>query len=246
MRCPNCKQVLSDNIDFKLNFCPLCGKRLYDSSKNYLLYIHSIGQSDTDTGHLLVFVDEKLMYEVRPDNGLLLRLSSGFHTIKFRHKIRDKKIQILMDSDFDIKVYYNSITSLIETTVTEVEGTEDGSSAKRISDSELSVPVMISENGEKGFDVALGDDEPDYTLKATSGLCEGVLKIFTERLEFMPNGGMKKDTVNFKNVISVSRKMGSLDLQCDGNVHKIYSIPKESYNEVLAFLTNRIGEVSGR
>lgn len=30
-----------------------------------------------------------------------------------------------------------------------------------------------------------------------------------------------------------------IDILCDGNIHKIYSIPKDIYNEVMSFLNNR-------
>ena len=53
----------------------------------------------------------------------------------------------------------------------------------------------------------------------------------------------KKEVLQYKEIVSVRRKMGSLDIECAGNVHKVYSIPKDIYNEVMAFLTNRISEV---
>ena len=36
MNCPNCKRVLPDNISLRINFCPLCGKKLFEDGKDYL------------------------------------------------------------------------------------------------------------------------------------------------------------------------------------------------------------------
>lgn len=243
MRCPNCKQTLADNINTKVNFCPFCGKRLYDTSKHYLMHIYSMGAVDMALGNMLVFIDERLMYEVKAGEGLLIVLEAGFHTIKFRVGVRNKSIQILLDADFEIKAHFNTATSLIETLVNEMEGTEDGHNAESISKEEISQPVMISETGEKGFETVLGDDMPEYEFKASSGLLEGELKLYSERLEFTPAGGMKKETLDYKNIVAVNRKMGTIDVQCAGNVHKVYSIPKDIYNEVIVFLTKKIEEV---
>ena len=61
----------------------------------------------------------------------------------------------------------------------------------------------------------------------------------------MGKSDMAKEVVDYKNVISVKKKMGTIDILCDGNVHKIYSIPKDIYNEVMSFLSNRIEDVRG-
>ena len=107
----------------------------------------------------------------------------------------------------------------------------------------LTEPVMVMENDRKGFDTLLGNDDPDYEFRVTSGFKEGVLSIYDERCEFTADTSMIKEIVYYKNVVGIKKKMGAIDVQCDGNVHKVYSIPKDSYNEVLAFLSNRIKEV---
>ncbi len=243
MRCPNCKQILSDNINLKMNFCPLCGKRLYDADKEYLLYISSVGQRDSKASKLHVFIDASQLYEINPGDGLLIRVTGGFHAIKFKREIRSKSIQLLVDSDYDIKAYFNSLTGLIETTINDIDGTEDGHTALNTREEELSKPVMVSDVGERGFDVFLGNDRPIFELKASSGFREGTLRLYPERAEFSSNKDLQKDITDYTQVVSVAPKMGSLDIQCEGNVHKIYSIPKDSYNEVMAFLNNRINDL---
>ena len=106
----------------------------------------------------------------------------------------------------------------------------------------MTKPVMVSEDGQRGIDIMLGEDEPEYEINVTSGLKEGILRIYSERLEFTEQGDFKKDIVQYKDVVAVRKKLGSIDVQCAGNVHKVYSIPKDIYNEVMAFLTNRTGK----
>ena len=243
MRCPNCKQILSDSISFKVNFCPICGKKLYDENKKYLLRVFTTGQGENNANNLYVFVDEKYLYEIKPNSGMLVILNSGFHNIKFRHNIRDKEINLLIDSDYEIKAYYNTLTGLIETNVTEVEGTQDGNSARSTPESELTKPIMVSDSGVSGLEAALGNDAPEYDIKATSGLRMGVLKLYSERLEFSAEGNFKKEIVDYRDIVSVKKKMGSIDVECTGNVHKVYSIPKDIYNEVIVFLNNKMQEV---
>ena len=110
----------------------------------------------------------------------------------------------------------------------------------------MAVPVMESEDGTRSFDVILGEDDPDYEIKVTSGLREGTLRLYSERCEFSIEGNFKNEITSYKDVAEVKKKMGSIDIVCDGNVHKVYSIPKDTYNEVLAYLTNRISAVKGR
>jgi hypothetical protein len=195
---------------------------------------------------MMVFVDERNMYEVAPGDSICFALDAGFHTIKFRYKIRSKTITILAASSYAIRTYYNTLSGLIETTVSMVEDSEEGISPQELDKRALTSPVMVSEDGQKTFDILLGDDDPEYEIKVTSGLKEGILRLFSERLEFSPVNDLKKEIVNYKNIVSVRKKMGSIDVQCDGNVHKVYSIPKDIYNEVMAFLTNRISEVQSR
>ena len=79
-----------------------------------------------------------------------------------------------------------------------------------------------------------------------SGKKEGILRLYAERVEFSSKKDFKKEVVQYRDVVEVRKRMGSIDLICAGNVHKVYSIPKDIYNEVMAFLTNRIEKVNGR
>ena len=162
--------------------------------------------------------------------------------LKFRQKIRSKNISLLVNSGYSIKATYNTISGLIETNIIKFEE-EDEDSERRINEADLTAPSMVSEAGARGFDSLLGVDEPEYKVKATEGLKEGMLSIYTERLEFKGKTDLAKEVVDFRNVISVKKKMGTIDILCDGNVHKIYSIPKDIYNEVMSFLNNRIEEL---
>ena len=245
MRCNNCKQILNDKISSRLNFCPLCGNRLFDENKQFLVRIFSVGQRENSASDMLIFVDERILYEAKPGDGVLFCINGGFHTFKFRCGVRTKVIQVLLDSDFEVKAYYNTLTGLIETSVVPVEGTSFGHTSQEIDAEELSQPIMVSETGEKGFQILLGEEEPNYDIVATSGLLEGKLKIFGDRMEFSPNSMNKPDITDFIKIVAVKRKMGAIDVQCEGNVHKIYSIPKDIYNEVMVYLTNRIEEIRG-
>ncbi len=242
MNCPNCKRVLPDNINHRINFCPLCGNKLFEDGKDYLIQISCAGQRTPDGNVMMVFLDETQMFEVKAGETICFAVKAGFHMLKFRQKIRSKNISLLVNSGYSIKATYNTISGLIETNIIKFEE-EDEDSERRINEADLTAPSMVSEAGARGFDSLLGVDEPEYRVKATEGLKEGILSIYTERLEFKGKNDLAKEVVDFRNVISVKKKMGTIDILCDGNVHKIYSIPKDIYNEVMSFLNNRIEEL---
>ena len=194
---------------------------------------------------MMVFVDEKQLYEVKAGETICFAVKAGFHALKFRQKIRSKNITLLVNSGYAIKATYNTVSGLIETSVVKFDDDDEEASERRVREADLTVPVMVSETGARGFDSVLGVDDPEFEVKATEGLKEGVLSIYSERLEFMGKSDMAKEVVDYKNVISVKKKMGTIDILCDGNVHKIYSIPKDIYNEVMSFLSNRIEDVRG-
>ena len=245
MNCPNCKKVLPDNINLRINFCPMCGKKLFEDGKDYLIQIACVGQRGADGNAMMVFLDEKQMYEVKPGETICFAVRAGFHSLKFRQKIRNKNITLLVNSGYAIKASYNTVSGLIETNVVKFDDEDDETAKKRVSEATLTAPVMVSETGARGFDSVLGVDDPEFEVNATEGLKEGVLSIYSERLEFMGKNDMAKEVVDFKNVISVKKKMGTVDILCDGNIHKIYSIPKDIYNEVMSYLNNRIEDVRG-
>ena len=194
---------------------------------------------------MMVFVDEKQLYEVKAGETICFAVKAGFHALKFRQKIRSKNITLLVNSGYAIKATYNTVSGLIETSVVKFDDDDEEASERRVREADLTVPVMVSETGARGFDSVLGVDDPEFEVKATEGLKEGVLSIYSERFEFMGKSDMAKEVVDYKNVISVKKKMGTIDILCDGNVHKIYSIPKDIYNEVMSFLSNRIEDVRG-
>ena len=239
MYCHNCNNVLPDNINTKINFCPICGGKLFEDGKEFLVEVVCNGQRNLSGGTMMLFVDESIFYEVSPGEKIYFTAKAGFHTLKFRHKIRNKTIQILLTSDFSIKVYFNTLSGLIETSVSEVDEKDRIAVFGGVT---MTKPVMVSEDGQRGIDIMLGEDEPEYEINVTSGLKEGILRIYSERLEFTEQGDFKKDIVQYKDVVAVRKKLGSIDVQCAGNVHKVYSIPKDIYNEVMAFLTNRTGK----
>ena len=244
MKCPKCGEQLPANMNAKIKFCPICGEPLFQIGKHYLVEVNCTGQRDDAGTPMMVFVDDRLLYEVRPGEKITFSVLAGFHTLKFRHKIRNKVITLLVTANYVIRAYFNTLSGLIETNVSKVDDSEEGLDALTVAGMNLSQPVMISEDGKRSFDVLLGEDDPEYEIKVTSGLLEGILKIFTERCEFLPSGNMKKDVTHYREVQSVRKKMGALDLLCEGNVHKVYSIPKDIYNEVLAYLNNRIEDVN--
>ncbi len=243
MNCPNCKKVLPDNVNTKINFCPYCGGKLYEDGKDFLIEVICTGQRNLSGGTMMLFVDDTSFYEVEPGNTIYFPVRAGFHTLKFKHKIRNKSIQLLVGANYSIKVYFNSLSGLIETNVTEVDEKQYDTVFGNV---KITQPVMVTNEGQKGFDIMLGEDEPEYELSVTTGLKEGILRLYAERCEFSSEKDFKKEIVQYKDVVEVKRKMGSVDLVCVGNVHKVYSIPKDIYNEVMAFLTNRIDEINGR
>lgn len=249
MNCPNCGKSLPDGLNNKIKFCPICGERLFEEGRKHIIEIFVVGNRDELSGSMLVFVDDREMYETKVMDSIFLSVESGFHTLKFRQKIRSKSITLLVNCDYNIKANYNSLSGLIETSVTKLSdepGSNPGATRPDFSGVKIANPAMVSNDGERSFDVLLGDDDPEYEIKATSGLKEGTLRIFSERLEFSPGDQFKKEVLQYVNVVGIGRKMGSVDIQLAGNVHKIYSIPKDTYNEVLAYLTNRIGEVKSK
>ena len=233
-------------MNMKISFCPICGEKLFVAGRRYLIDIQCLGQSYGDTDMLMVFLDDTSLYEVRPGENICFPVEAGFHTLKFRRRIRSKTISLLVTSSYVIRTNFNSLSGLIETSVNMVEDSEDGIDAADLVDRDITSPVMVSPDGWRTFGIMLGDDEPEFEIKCSSGLAEGVLRIYTERAEFSPSNKIKNDIVHYKNVVAVRKKMGAIDLQCEGNVHKVYSIPKDIYNEVMAYLTNRVAEVQGR
>ena len=243
MNCPNCRKILPDRVNNKINFCPFCGGKLYEDGKEYLVEVSCTGQRNLSGGTMMLFVDDTIYYEVDPGDKIYFTARAGFHSFKFRHKIRSKTIQLLLTANYSIKVYYNTLSGLIETNVSEVDEKQYDSV---FGEAALTPPVMVSSDGQRGFDIMLGEDEPEYEISVTSGFKEGILRIYAERCEFSSEKDFKKEVVYLKDVLAVKKKMGSIDFVCAGNVHKVYSIPKDIYNEVMAFLNNRIEEISGR
>ena len=145
---------------------------------------------------------------------------------------------MLVTNNYSIRAYYNSLSGLIETVVSEVD---DKQYAMTFANAIIAKPTMVTNQGEKGLDILLGEDDPEYEINATSGFKEGILRIYAERCEFSCEKDFNKEVVKYSDVVAIKKKMGSLDIQCVGNVHKVYSIPKDIYNEVLSFLTNRVG-----
>ena len=246
MNCPKCGKQLPENMNIRMNFCPACGDKLFVAGRKYLIEIHCVGQRESENSAMMVFLDDRHLYEVLPGETICFAVEAGFHTLKFRQKIRSKTINLLVTSSYVLKTYYNTLSGLIETSVGIVDDSEKGIDPKELAKKELTSPVMISEDGQRTFDIMLGDDDPEYEIKVTSGLKEGILRLYSERCEFSPSSSYAKEVTHYKNVLAVRKKMGSLDIQCEGNVHKVYSIPKDIYNEVMAFLTNRISEVQAR
>ncbi len=242
MNCPKCGKLLPENLSTRISYCPLCGDKLYEEGKKYIVEIQCTGQRQGDNVVMMVFLDDKYFYEVKPSESICIALDAGFHTFKFRHNIRSKTITLLISSSYVINAYYNTLSGLIETRLNMVEDSQEGIDAETLAQKELTAPTMVSEDGAKTFDIMLGEDDPEYEIKVTSGLQEGVLRIYTTRIEFTPWSQNKKEVISYDKVTSVRKKMGSIDVLCEGNVHKVYSIPKDIYNEVLAYLTNKIGE----
>lgn len=238
MNCPKCNHILPENISKKINFCPFCGEKLFEDGKDFMVEISCTGQRNLDGGIIMLFLDDTTLYEIQPGDRIFITLRAGFHNLKFRHKIRNKAINLLVSNNYSIRAYYNSLSGLIETTVSEVD---DKLYASVFSNARIAKPTMVTNQGEKGLDILLGEDEPEYEINATSGFKEGILRIYAERCEFSSEKDFNKEVVQYKDVVAIKKKMGSLDIQCAGNVHKVYSIPKDIYNEVLAFLTNRVG-----
>jgi hypothetical protein len=243
MICPKCKKALPQNMNMNIRFCPLCGEELFAKGKSYIIEIQCVGQRGSDDAVMMVFVDDRQMYEAKAGESIYIALNAGFHSLKFRQKIRSKTISLPVNSDYVIRPYFNSLSGLIETNVQQVKISDAEHGGKGRTGIMITKPVMESTDGKKTFDVMLGDDDPEYEFNATSGFKEGVLRLFSERCEFSPEDKFKKEVLQYKEIVSVRRKMGSLDIECAGNVHKVYSIPKDIYNEVMAFLTNRISEV---
>lgn len=246
MNCPKCGKQLPENMNIRMNFCPACGDKLFVAGRKYLIEIQCVGQRESENSAMMVFLDDRHLYEALPGETICFAVEAGFHTLKFRQKIRSKTINLLVTSSYVLKAYYNTLSGLIETSVGIVDDSEKGIDPKELAKKELTSPVMISEDGQRTFDIMLGDDDPEYEIKVTSGLKEGILRLYSERCEFSPSSSYAKEVTHYKNVLAVRKKMGSLDIQCEGNVHKVYSIPKDIYNEVMAFLTNRISEVQAR
>ncbi len=246
MKCNSCGKKIPSILNAEIKFCPFCGARLFEDGRYYIVEITCSGQREGEESMMLVFVDEKQLYEVMPGESVKFALTAGYHTLKFRQKVRSKSINLLFSSDYMISVYYNSLSGLIETNIIKSRGSGGGYTKKEIDKKILTMPVMVSDDGQKSFDVMLGDDNTEYEFRVSSGFKEGILRLYSERAEFEQDNQLKKEIIHYKNIVAVKKKMGAIDLQCEGNVHIVYSIPKDIYNEVMLFLNNKIGEVRGR
>ena len=238
--------MLPDNINIRINFCPLCGEKIFDEGRKYLMEIQCTGQRDDEERPMMVFLDDRQMYEVKPGDNICFPCSAGFHNLKFKYKIRSRAISLLVSSGFVIKTSFNSVSGLIETNISKVPNTSGGLSDEELSEKNLTQPVMVSPDGRRSFDILLGEDEPSFEFKSSSGLSHGTMRIYAERCEFSQEGQIKKDITGYKSVSAVKKRMGAIELQLDGNVRKVYSIPKDIYNEVLSYLTNRVETVRSK
>ena len=193
MNCPKCNHILPENISHKINFCPFCGGKLYEDGKEFLLEVSCTGQRNLDGGAVMLFLDDTTLYEIQPGDKIYVAVRAGFHSMLFRHKIRSKNIQVLVCNNYAIRVYYNSLSGLIETVVNEVEENQYNTV---FGHAKLAKPVMVTTEGERGLDVMLGEDSPEYVISATSGFKEGVLKIYAERCEFSSEKDFKKEVAD--------------------------------------------------
>ena len=246
MNCPNCNVALPDGINTRINFCPSCGGKLYQSGKKYLIEVMCTGQRSFEGSDMLLFVDDKAAYDLIANEKIVLSVNAGFHSFRFKKGLRSKSIQLLISGNYTIKVYYNTLSGLFETTITEVldENYEEVfGNAKSVG------PMLTAHEKKEEFDTLLGENNPDYVINATSGFREGILRLYAGRCEFSC-GDINREVTQYKDMLSVKKKTGSIDIICAGNVHKVYSIPKDIYNEVIAYLNNKIekiksGEASG-
>ncbi|MCR5671583.1 MAG: hypothetical protein K6G10_11315 [Butyrivibrio sp.] len=213
-----------------------------ETGRQYRILVQCSGQRSSDGVKMMVFLDDRFMYEVDPGENICFLVTEGFHALKFRRGIRSKDISLVVNSGYIIKSYFNTLSGLIETNVAAVDETMPSPELNDLNMARLTEPVMISENGARGFEVLLGDDSPEYEIKCTSGLESGILRLYSQRIEFCSNSRLKNDVTRYADIVDVNKKMGSVDIVCGGNVHKVYSIPKDIYNEFIAFLTNRIAE----
>ena len=207
--------------------------------------IQCSGQRDGENTQMIVFLDDTFMYEVKPGESICFMVDAGFHSLKFRRGIRSKAISLIADSGYIVRSYFNTLSGLIETSILRVDDTLPSPELKELTEARLVKPVMVSENGAKGFDIVLGEDDPEYEIKCSSGFDNGVLRLYAKRFEFSSDKQLKKEIVQYDNIVSVNKKIGSIDIVCTGNVHKVYSIPKDIYNETIAYLTNRVAELKG-
>ena len=240
MNCHKCGSQIPDIFDCKINYCPFCGERLIEAGKKYLVRIQSNFSGDETDSKMLVFVDDRELYEINPHDNISFTLLSGFHALKFKYKNKSRNINLMATSNYVIRVNVNSLSGLIETNILKANGSSEGLSESELASLELTQPVMVSQDGSRSLDVLTGNDEPLYELRASSGLKEGLIRIYDMRIEFSSGKDSNKEVTYFSSVEAVKSKMGSIELRCEGNVRKVYSIPKDSYNEVMAFLTNRI------
>ena len=242
MKCPSCGKALPEKMNIQMHYCPMCGASLFEDGKRYLIEIQFSVVHSADFGGMLVFLDEKELYEVPVSKSICFSVEAGFHTLKFRYGIRDKVINLEVTSGYVIGMYYNQMSGLLETNILKADDSSEGLSADELEGMKLTDPIMVSGDKKAYFEAALGEDRPEYETRATSGLKEGTLRLFSDRVEFEGKNEFKKDSYIYTDIVAVKKKMGSIDVECEGNVHKVYSIPKDIYNEVLVYLTNKANE----
>ena len=156
MNCPKCGKSLPDTANMTITFCPSCGERLFDVGKKYLVEIQCAGQRSAGGTTMKVVVDDKRLYEIIPGESICILLDAGFHTMYFKYRIREKTIEFLVNSSYVVKAFYNTLSSLIETSIMMVEDSEGGVDLSEIAGRQLTAPIMESVNGIKGFEVVLG------------------------------------------------------------------------------------------
>ena len=77
MNCPKCGKVLPEGVNVKINFCPLCGERLYEDGKKYLIQVQSnISRDSADK--MLMFVDDRDLYDIKPLKTVHVAVDAGF------------------------------------------------------------------------------------------------------------------------------------------------------------------------
>ena len=247
MICPKCRKKSGD----KFKFCPYCGEPLENLDCVRLTIVRK-GQRFDNNPPMTIFIDDDSVYHLKSGEKIVIKnMQSGWHSIKFAFKVREKTIDLNITQNQMIEVEYNSLSGLIETiltprhnyTVKDGKVTEVENAASAATEIDLDVAASRADAAVIA-EMRANNNKPVFEIKTTTGFLSGELVIYADRAEFVTENKNKSMVLPYLEVRSVEKKMGNIDIVGKDDSHNIFVIPREKFSDVFIYLNEHIKALS--